>query len=157
MSARNSAAASVDGTASSYVAPTPEQLVAARDWVQRFEERWRRPDADSLRDLMHADTRNLIPPMVAPGNREEVVKHFRDLLQRVPDFRLAVVRWAPVGDAVLLEWEVNVSVAGKPLCWRGVDRVSLREGKTYEGQVYWDTRRVAEMIAEAVAHQASAP
>jgi len=26
----------------------------------------------------------------------------------------------------------------------------LRDGKTYEGQVYWDTRGVAEKVAQAV-------
>ena len=62
---------------------------------------------------------------------------------------IAQDRWAPVADTLLLEWEASATAAGKLLYWRGVDRVSLRDGKTYEGQVYWDTRRVAEMIAEA--------
>lgn len=138
-----------DITEPAYVAPSPDQLTTALDWVRRFEERWRNPDPDRLRDLMHPDTRNLIPPMTAPGNREEVLAHFRAILQRVPDFRLRVIRWAPVADSVLLEWEATATVAGKMLSWRGVDRVSLRDGKTYEGQVYWDTRRLAEMMADA--------
>lgn len=99
---------------------------------------------------MHEDTRNLIPPMTEPGDREAVVAHFQGVMRMLPDFRMRIVRWAPVGDTVMIEWEGQAAVAGKPLTWRGVDRISLRDGKTYEGQVYWDTRRVAELVAEAV-------
>jgi len=41
-------------------------------------------DADSLRDLMHPDTRNLIPPMTEPGDSETVVERFRGELNRLP-------------------------------------------------------------------------
>jgi ketosteroid isomerase-like protein len=134
-----------------YQVPTPEQLAAAEDWVVRFATIWAKPDADKLRSLTHENTRNLIPPMTEPGDREAVVEHFRGILTRVPDFRLTIIRWAAVSDAVMMEWQGHATVAGKPLTWRGVDRVSLRDGKTYEGQVYWDTRGVAEMMAKAVA------
>ena len=138
-------------TAQSYLAPTPAQLAAAETWVAKFAANWDHPDPDGLRPLMHEDTRNLIPPMAEPGDREGVVAHFKGVLQMLPDFRLRILRWAPVADTVMIEWEGSASVAGRPLTWRGVDRISLRDGKTYEGQVYWDTRRVAEMVAEAIA------
>ncbi|MGR4862812.1 nuclear transport factor 2 family protein [Caulobacter sp. LARHSG274] len=133
-----------------YQAPTPAQIAAAQDWVARFEVRWAKPDADALRDLMHPDTRNLIPPMAAPGDRETVVEHFRNVLAMLPDFRLRVVRWAPSGDTVMIEWEGAATVAGKPLTWRGVDRISLRGDRMYEGQVYWDTRSLAEQMQAAM-------
>jgi ketosteroid isomerase-like protein len=133
-----------------YHAPTPAQLAQAEDWVARFAAKWAKPGPDDLRDLMHADTRNLIPPMAEPGDREGVVAHFKGVLQMVPDLSLKVIRWAAAADTVMVEWQSSATVAGKALGWRGVDRVSLRDGKTYEGQVYWDTRGVAEMIAQAV-------
>lgn len=135
--------------AAPYQAPTPEQIAAAQDWVTRFSIRWARPDADDLPELMHPDTRNLIPPMAQPGDRQAVVEHFRGVLKMLPDFKVAVIRWAPTGDTVLIEWEGSATVAGKPLTWRGVDRVSLRGDRMYEGQVYWDTRGLAERIAAA--------
>ena len=138
-------------TAQSYLAPTPAQLAAAETWVAKFAANWDQPDPDALRPLMHEDTQNLIPPMAEPGDREGVVAHFKGVLQMLPDFRLRILRWAPVADTVMIEWEGSAAVAGQPLTWRGVDRISLRDGKTYEGQVYWDTRRVAEMVAEAIA------
>lgn len=132
-----------------YQAPTPAQLAQAENLVARFAANWAEPSPDDLRDLMHADTRNLIPPMTQPGDREGVVAHFKGILQMIPDLRLQIIRWAAVADTVMVEWQAHATVAGKALNWRGVDRMSLRDGKTYEGQVYWDTRGVAEMIAQA--------
>jgi hypothetical protein len=34
-------------------------------------------------------------------------------------------------------------------CVAGVDRFNIRDERMYQGQVYWDTRRVAEQVAEA--------
>jgi ketosteroid isomerase-like protein len=130
--------------------PTAAQLAQAEDWVARFAANWAMPSAGDLRDLMHDDTRNLIPPMKEPGDREGVVAHFDNVLRMIPDFRLEVIRWAATADTVMIEWQGSATVAGKALGWRGVDRISLRDGKTYEGQVYWDTRGVAEMMAQAV-------
>lgn len=133
-----------------YVPPTDQQLAAARDVVARFAARWDHPDADSLRDLMHADTRNLIPPMTEPGDREAVVEHFRGVLSRLPDLRIEVVRWAPTGDAVMVEWRATATVAGQPLSWTGVDRFNIHGDRMYEASVYWDTRGLAERMAAAV-------
>ena len=139
----------VKTTVIAYDKPTAEQIAAAADWVTRFAEHWRSPNPEALRDLMQPQTRNLIPPMKAPADREGVVAHFRQLLERAPDLSLKVLRWAPVGDTVMIEWEAKATFSGKPFSWRGVDRVSLSEGMTYEGQVYWDTRGLAEAIAQA--------
>ena len=87
--------------------------------------------------------------MTKPGNRQEVIEFFRTQLTRVPDFKLEVVRWAPTGDSVMIEWEATARIKEAALTWRGIDRVSLRDGRTYEGQVFWDTRRVAEQLAAA--------
>jgi ketosteroid isomerase-like protein len=136
--------------AAHYLPPTEQQLHDAKELVERFALRWRQPVADDLRDLMHPDTQNLIPPMTAPADREGVVEHFRQVLQQLPDLRVEVIRWAPTGDAVLIEWRARASVAGEPLEWQGVDRFNIRGERMYEAQVYWDTRGVAEQMAGAV-------
>ena len=135
----------------SYVPPSDDQLAAAKSLVARFAERWRKPEADAFRDLMHPDTSNLIPPMAQPGDREAVVEHFRGVLGLVPDMSLKVVRWAPTGDAVLVEWQASATVAGQPLSWSGVDRFNIRGDRMYEASVYWDTRGLAERMGAAVA------
>jgi len=134
-----------------FVPPTPEQVAAARDIVGRFAELWHRPSADDLRDLMHADTRNLIPPMTEPADREGVVEHFRGVLRQLPDLRIEVERWAPTGDAVMVEWKASATVAGTPLAWTGVDRFNVRGDRMFEAMVHWDTRGLAERIAAALA------
>jgi len=134
-----------------FVPPTPAQLAAARDIVARFAARWDRPRADDLEDLMHPDTCNLIPPMKTPADRAGVIAHFRGVLQQLPDLRIAVERWAPTGDAVLIEWRATATVAGQALSWSGVDRFCVRGDRMYEANVYWDTRGLAERIAAAVA------
>lgn len=133
-----------------YAPPTEQQLRDACNIVERFAQRWQRPIADELRDLMHPDTRNLIPPMTVPADREGVVEHFRQILQRLPDLRIEVIRWAPTGDAVLIEWRARASVGGEPLEWQGVDRFNVSGDRMYQAQVYWDTRGVAEKIADAM-------
>jgi ketosteroid isomerase-like protein len=133
-----------------YVAPTEQQLHAAQQIVERFARNWSSPVADGLRDLMHPDTQNLIPPMTVPADREGVIEHFRAVLQQLPDLRVEVIRWAPTGDAVLVEWRATASVAGEQLEWQGVDRFNVRGDRMYQAQVYWDTRHVAEQMANAV-------
>ena len=100
---------------------------------------------------MHADTRNLIPPMREPADREGVVEHFRGVLRQLPDLRIEVERWAPTGDAVMVEWKASATVAGKPLAWTGVDRFNVRGDRMFEAMVHWDTRGLAERIAAALA------
>ena len=132
-----------------YVPPSAEQLRNARAVVSRFAEHWSHPVADGLRDLMHRDTRNLIPPMTVPADREGVVEHFRQVLAQLPDLKVEVLQWAPTGDAVLIEWRASASVGGETLEWQGVDRFNIRGDRMYQGQVFWDTRRVAEQVADA--------
>ncbi|MFM0171441.1 nuclear transport factor 2 family protein [Paraburkholderia sediminicola] len=145
-------------SAGKYVLPSAEQLANAQKVVQRFAAEWQNPVADNLRVLMHEDTQNLIPPMTEPADREGVVEHFRQVLAQLPDLKVDVLQWAPTGDAVMIEWRASATVAGQALSWQGVDRFNVRGDRMYKGQVYWDTRRVAEQMAEAVkrAQQSSA-
>ncbi|NYH15242.1 nuclear transport factor 2 family protein [Paraburkholderia bryophila] len=98
--------------AEQYLSPTEEQLSNARIAVQRFAAEWQNPVADNLRSLMHEDTRNLIPPMTEPADREGVVEHFRQVLTQLPDLKVDVLQWAPTGDAVMIEWQASATVAG---------------------------------------------
>lgn len=111
---------------SGYKPPTQGQVNAATDLVSRFAKSWNQPTADGLRDLMHADTENLIPPMMKPADREGVVEHFRQVLNQLPDWRLDVQRWALAGDSVMIEWRASATVAGAPLQWMGIDVIRIR-------------------------------
>ena len=138
-----------------YAAPTDAQLADAIALVDRFAAVWARPDRAGLESLMHPDTSNLIPPMTEPADRAGVLAHFDQVLHQLPDLRVEVVRWAPTGDSVLVEWRAGASVAGRALSWTGVDRFRIRGERMVEAQVYWDTRRVAAEAAAAVAAAAA--
>lgn len=150
------AASIVINTLAKHEPPTPQQFAAAADMVARFAQSWNAPDAESLRELMHEDTQNLIPPMTAPADREGVVQYFRQVLERFPDMRLDIIRWAPTGDMVLIEWLATATVAGSPLSWTGIDRFRIRGDRMDQGQVYWDTRGVAERVAQLTQGQQAA-
>ena len=137
-----------------FVPPTPVQLAAAHDIVGRFAACWARPSAEDLGELMQPDTRNLIPPMTEPADRAGVIAHFKQVLQQLPDLTVAVERWAPTGDAVLLEWRATATVAGAALEWTGVDRFCVRDDRMYEARVYWDTRGLADSVATLMARAA---
>jgi ketosteroid isomerase-like protein len=98
---------------------------------------------------LHPDTKNLYPPMKAPANAEGVIQWFRETSARLPDLRLEVVRWAPCGDHVLIEWSATASIGGKPFTWQGVDRFTLKGDRCIEGRVYYDTQLLRETIATA--------
>lgn len=122
----------------------------AAAYVDRFAERWNPLQPARLAELMHEDTRNRIPPMSTPADRAGVVRHFEGTKALLPDLRLVPVRWATVGDALFIEWNAEATVKGTTLRWSGIDRVLLRDGKTYAGEAYWDTRQVAELVANAM-------
>jgi ketosteroid isomerase-like protein len=147
--------ASDQASARGYVAPSDEQLRCAQTLVERFAAIWSKPDAQRLRDLMHADTQNLVPPMTTPADREGVVRHFAGVLQRLPDLTIDVLRWAITGNTVMIEWEAAAEVAGQPLKWRGVDVMRLRDDRMYEAQVYWDTAALTGRVEAAIKSAAS--
>lgn len=130
---------------------TEAQHAAAVRWVQGFATRWAPLDPEALRELMHPDTQNLIPPMAAPADAEGVIAHFRALASRFPGITLTVERWAIASDAVFVEWRGSASIAGQPIEWRGIDRVLLRDGRTYAGEAFWDTQRVTTLVTAAIA------
>ena len=69
------------------------------------------------------------------------------VVSRAADLKIEVIRWAPVGDAVMVEWRAHATVQGKAISWTGVDRFNVRDGRMYEASVYWDTRGLAERFA----------
>lgn len=121
----------------------------AAAYVARFAAHWNPLDPEKLGELMHEDTRNLIPPMTEPADRAGVIAHFQAVKRQLPDLRLVPVRWSVDGDAIFIEWVGEATVAGKTLSWHGVDRVLVRDGKTYAAEAFWDTRRVAELVVNA--------
>ena len=121
-----------------------------QEFVARFSAAWKRPNVDVVRGLMHADTRNLIPPMTQAADRESVLAHFAEVIKKVPDLSLDIRRWAHSGDTVMIEWNATATVRGNSLAWTGVDIMRLRGDKISELQSYWDTKKLSAKIETAL-------
>lgn len=132
-----------------YDRPSELQIRDAQTLVARFAALWRQPDPETFRALMHADTRNLVPPMTEPADREGVVRHFNEVVRQLPDISVTVQRWALAGETVLIEWRAKATIATQAVTWTGVDVMRLRGDRMFEAQVYWDTRGTAERMASA--------
>jgi len=132
-----------------YDRPSDLQIHDAETLVARFAALWRQPDPETFLALMHADTRNLVPPMTEPADREGVVRHFNEVVSQLPDMSVAVQRWALAGETVMIEWRATATIATQAVSWTGVDVMRLRGDRMFEAQVYWDTRGTAERMASA--------
>lgn len=143
-------------TRQAYDRPSEQQVRDAEALVARFAALWHAPDPDTFRALMHPDTRNLVPPMTEPADREGVVQHFKEVVRRLPDMSVSVLRWALAGDTVMIEWRATATIATRALSWTGVDVMRLRGDRMFEAQVYWDTRGTAQR-AEAAVRAAMTP
>jgi hypothetical protein len=71
----------------------------------------------------------LVELQLRPGEIGKYQYTNSGVLERVPNFRLEVIRWAPVADLLVVEREGSATIADKTITWRGVDPVSLRDGK----------------------------
>ncbi len=50
-----------------------------------------------------------------------------------------MVDWTTRGDVTVVEWESTNRYGDKVLAWRGVDKLTLRDGRIIEEVVYADT------------------
>jgi ketosteroid isomerase-like protein len=120
------------------------------EFVARYSAAWKQPNVEAIRELMHADTQNLVPPMTQAADRDSVLAHFEQVLKRVPDLSLTTKRWANAGDTVTIEWSATATVNGRALAWNGVDIIRLRGQKMTELQSYWDTQRLNADVQAAL-------
>jgi ketosteroid isomerase-like protein len=113
-------------------------------WVRGFEQGWRRPaSADSFADhfdqMVDADVR-LVQPQIPPtlGRRAFREIFARPVFTLIPDLRAEVHEWAARGDTIFIEFTLRGTLGGKPVAWRAVDRVWMRDGVATERRAFFD-------------------
>ena len=121
--------------------------------MRAFEQGWRRPagpDAfsDHFEPLLDPDVR-LVQPQIptAVGKRA-----FRELFARpvftlIPDLHAEVHEWAVRGDTAFVEFTLRGTLGGRPIEWRAVDRLSLRNGLMVERRSFFDPARLLVAVA----------
>jgi hypothetical protein len=122
--------------------PAPSPQVAA--WVSEFVEGWRAPSgpdalADHFARVVAPDVRLIQPQMpTVVGPRALRERFARPLFALVPDLRADVERWAGGEDFALIELTLSGTLGGRPVSWRVVDRVTIRDGVAVERESYLD-------------------
>jgi hypothetical protein len=139
-------------------AVTPEE---ARELVEFFATGWRYGAAERERFFAHFGGR-LTPdalmtqPLAAPVRGPDGLRElFEPLFDAMPDFRVEVLRWGATDDGALIEIELHGTLGGKPIGWRAVDRLVLRDGMIAARHSYFDPLPVAAKLLSRP--RASAP
>jgi ketosteroid isomerase-like protein len=127
-------AASANGTA----------VRTAEEWVAEFAEGWREPKgADAFADHFDrvcTDDVRLIQPQLPTlvGKRAFREQFVRPTLDLIPDLHATVHEWAAAGDVVFISFTLEGTLGGKPVSWRCIDRIVLRDGLACERRAYFD-------------------
>jgi ketosteroid isomerase-like protein len=111
-------------------------------------------DSDALGRLWHPDGW-LHHPSLGRRVRGSQLSAFDELVrERLPDLSWELSNWAAHGDVVYLEWTCRAGVAGRPVAWSGVDRITMRGEKIAEQVVYCDTMPLWAAVDRSLARAA---
>jgi ketosteroid isomerase-like protein len=126
---------------------------AAQRFVEQFAAGWRDAvDADAFSDhfepLLTDDVRLIQPQVPTTVGKKAFREVFaRPLFELIPDIRAEVHRWAAREDFVLIEFTLSGTLGGRPVSWKVVDRIILRDGLVAERLAYFDPTPLLAAIA----------
>jgi hypothetical protein len=110
----------------------------AGTFVGLFAASWAEEDGAAMMRLWHADG-TMHAPWYDRAVRGDEIAALRGVLRaRNPGLVWSLVDWTWRGDVVVIEWESSLPAGEERLCWRGVDKLTLREGRIAEEIVYSD-------------------
>ena len=108
-------------------------------FVERFAAAWAARDGSAFLALWHPEGQLHYPfaSRIIAGSEIGVLN---DLTTRnSPNLTWSLLDWTWRGDVVVIEWESSNQYGQDVISWRGVDKVTLRDGKIIEEVVYADT------------------
>jgi ketosteroid isomerase-like protein len=113
------------------------------DFVTRFAAAWSTRDGQRFLDLWHADGLLHSPLYDRPIKGAEFGALTERIVKFAPDQVWQLLDWTwrqtPRGAVIVIEWQSTRIVDGTRFDWRGVDKITLVEGKIAEEIVYFDT------------------
>jgi ketosteroid isomerase-like protein len=129
----------------STVATTPaDQQAQAEVWVEGFIEGWRAPAGpdeffEHFRPMVAPDVRLIQPQLPTAVGHEAFRRQFvGPIFALLPDIHAEVEDWAARGDTVLIAFTLIATLGGRPVRWRAVDRIVLRDGVATVRESYFD-------------------
>jgi hypothetical protein len=143
----------VSGTVTSADGTAAGSTTAAEAWVQEFIEGWRAPEspeacAAHFERILDPEVRLIQPQLPDLIGYDGLRNGFMaPLFALLPDVHVEVERWATRGNDVLIELIVRGTLGGRPVAWRGVDRVTLRDGLAVERETYLDPLQIFATVA----------
>jgi ketosteroid isomerase-like protein len=113
------------------------------DFVTRFAAAWRSRDGGAFLDMWHPDGLLFAPLYGRPIKGSEFGALTELIVKFAPDQVWQLLDWTwrptPNGAVVVIEWQSTRVADGKRFDWRGVDKITLVDGKIAEEIVYFDT------------------
>jgi ketosteroid isomerase-like protein len=111
----------------------------AQAFVDRFAAAWAARDGAAFLALWHPDGQ-LHYPFASRILKGSEIGKLNDLQVAVaPHLTWTLLGWTSRGNVVVIEWESSNRYGERTLRWRGVDKMTLVDGKIAEEIVYADT------------------
>jgi hypothetical protein len=113
--------------------------VEAHTFVNNFAAAWAARSGDAFLALWHPDGQLHYPFANRVIKGSEIGKLNDLTTTRTPQLTWKLVDWTSRGNVVVIEWESSNRYGEHLMVWRGVDKLTLRDGKIIEEIVYSDT------------------
>jgi ketosteroid isomerase-like protein len=108
-------------------------------FVDRFAAAWAAKDGAAFLALWHPEGQ-LHYPFANRVIRGDEIGMLNDLTKvNAPHLTWSLVGWTTRGEVVVIEWETSNRYGERLVTWRGVDKLTLRDGRIIEEVVYADT------------------
>ena len=113
--------------------------IEKQTFVNNFAAAWAARDGDAFLALWHPDGQLHYPFANRVLEGSEIGKLNALTKAIAPHLTWKLVDWTSRGDVVAIEWESSNIYGERVIVWRGVDKMTLRDGKIIEEIVYCDT------------------
>jgi steroid delta-isomerase-like uncharacterized protein len=131
---------------------TSENAALARRW---FEEVWNQRRVETVYELLLPDSVGHLEHGDAVGPEPFLAFH-AELVAALPDLQLTVEDTVAEGDNVVVRWSASgthqgrcfgCEATGRPVSFRGITWIRIREGKLVEGWDSWNVGGLVQQLA----------
>jgi hypothetical protein len=114
-------------------------LQETEEFVERFATAWRTRKNEAFAAIWHPDG-ELVYPFVGRTIKGKEIGLLNDITkQNAPELTWQMLGWTARDDVVVVEFEASNRYGERVVTWRGVDKLTLRDGRIIEEVVYLDT------------------
>jgi hypothetical protein len=116
-----------------------KESVDIQTFLEKFQRAWAsRNDADFVA-IWNPDGQLIYPfaNRIIKGSELPILN--ATTKKQLPNLTWRMLDWTTRGNVVVVEWESSHRYGERLLAWRGVDKITLRNGRILEEIVYADT------------------